>query len=1176
MIYDIFLKQVTATPHAIAIVNSHGQRFTYLETLHTIHQWANYLLQQDIHSGDCVAVLLDDEDRHFVIFAALDRINASYTPFDADIPPLQLDIDISTLQLKKFIIDNRLQEKYVIAPNIALSLSTEILQTIHSLPTIAPALEYQTNGFEKISYIVSSSGSTGNKKWIPLPGAGLLYWAGLEKKRNDTYPAPKVLSTRSPAYDARIAEYVITFSSGSTLYLLNRMQRKNMSSILSICEKESINKMLLIASQLSSDNAEKLVAKLTGYGLTDLMVTGDACTPQLKELCEHTKLRLWNAYGPTEAVFGISVLLVNGQPLLKTDSQLIVPIGKPEGEGVSYYIIDGKLYIESIYLTPGYLLQESNDTAFKWLDPNGNGQLKRLFDTGDSFSDQQGLLCYQGRHQYDTHSKVGGVKVTPFFLEQCLNDYKLQSANSLLQVAVVIKPYLKQNRPFAYIVVTPDFDPSAFRTYIKSRLELEKRPLIIKLDDLPRLSPSNKVDLRQLITREDPPSQFLFNDNQPEKLDIPADQKFHHALIIKKIWSEVFQLPQDQIDGKRDFDALGGDSGKLVEIGYKINQAIDPRYGYENLLRLQTITIDTIAASIDDFQHQPQNPEYIPLQRAFIKQLTETKRGRTPLFLLPALLGEGYFSYKHFGQRLIQIELSHYTVYGLSDPGIADEILLPETLEQATKRYIAAIQTMQPHGPYTIGGFSFGCTLAYEVVKLLQQQGEQVINLHLFDGFPPYFYQSLSNDAHLQHLESLLNFMMTRLNNSFYRESLQPIKLDRSVFQKLSKVEQVEQSFQLVAMQIQHAASRRTLLMAQRHLNFLLNAPKPSEKLAVRNIMLYLTKENQPYNEGIKQVFQISADSVDYRYCGWNRYFQNMILNDRRLECDHLGLLSKQPRTPQHTAESYWSIGGNWFMSSLQSEHFGPSSFYRLEPIDNRCTYQLSVFFLCYASAITLKQSLTELELDPTTDFFDKNVRRSEKNESSYSALANIFCTIPEEKRDAVKRLLKKRSFTQATPAHLPFRRQLMSPDDNKQQGQAHILIFREDDSLKRLGVLSKQHLLTLSFDYSLFPSALIAAAKKHLNLEPIEGITSSSLTFHYYSKLQASIDDIIQDSAYFLADFIAILKMNQIQTTAPNASKITALTTLSAIHPHFFKPKLTAANLETVIKRLISIPNST
>jgi thioesterase domain-containing protein len=54
-------------------------------------------------------------------------------------------------------------------------------------------------------------------------------------------------------------------------------------------------------------------------------------------------------------------------------------------------------------------------------------------------------------------------------------------------------------------------------------------------------------------------------------------------------------------------------------------------------------------------------------------------------------------------------------------------------------RYVQAIQTIQPQGPYFLGGWSLGGVIALEMAHQLQAGGHEVALLALFDSWaPPY------------------------------------------------------------------------------------------------------------------------------------------------------------------------------------------------------------------------------------------------------------------------------------------------------------------------------------------------------------------------------------------------------------------------------------------------------
>ena len=72
-------------------------------------------------------------------------------------------------------------------------------------------------------------------------------------------------------------------------------------------------------------------------------------------------------------------------------------------------------------------------------------------------------------------------------------------------------------------------------------------------------------------------------------------------------------------------------------------------------------------------------------------------------------------------------------VYGLQSRGLDGKQPFLETIEEMATYYLRAIRKFQPHGPYYLGGYCLGGTLAYEMAQQLREQGEQVNLLALFD-----------------------------------------------------------------------------------------------------------------------------------------------------------------------------------------------------------------------------------------------------------------------------------------------------------------------------------------------------------------------------------------------------------------------------------------------------------
>ncbi|MER3433037.1 MAG: hypothetical protein C4288_06295 [Leptolyngbya sp. ERB_1_1] len=90
---------------------------------------------------------------------------------------------------------------------------------------------------------------------------------------------------------------------------------------------------------------------------------------------------------------------------------------------------------------------------------------------------------------------------------------------------------------------------------------------------------------------------------------------------------------------------------------------------------------------------------------------------------------------------------SDRSFYGLQPLGLDGKIPPLNRIEAIAAYYIEAIQTLQPQGPYFLGGWSFGGVVAFEMAQQLTRSGQKVDLLAILDTPAPCkrpsFYQSL-------------------------------------------------------------------------------------------------------------------------------------------------------------------------------------------------------------------------------------------------------------------------------------------------------------------------------------------------------------------------------------------------------------------------------------------------
>ncbi|KAI5458582.1 putative NRPS-like enzyme [Mariannaea sp. PMI_226] len=176
-----------------------------------------------------------------------------------------------------------------------------------------------------------------------------------------------------------------------------------------------------------------------------------------------------------------------------------------------------------------------------------------------------------------------------------------------------------------------------------------------------------------------------------------------------------------------------------------LQKSIDIKIDIPVSVLLTEPTIGDMAKAIDSLLSKPvvYDP-IVPLQRNGTK---------TPLFCI----------HPGSGDVLVFIALAaHFStrpVYAIRTRGYNPNERLFTSIQETADTYAAHIRKTQPEGPYAIAGYSLGSTLAYEVGKVLEAQGQEVKFLASID-YPP----------HIRHYVQNLNWVDVLLHIAFFLE----------------------------------------------------------------------------------------------------------------------------------------------------------------------------------------------------------------------------------------------------------------------------------------------------------------------------------------------------------------------------------------------------------------------
>ncbi|WP_420718375.1 thioesterase domain-containing protein [Pyxidicoccus sp. MSG2] len=182
-------------------------------------------------------------------------------------------------------------------------------------------------------------------------------------------------------------------------------------------------------------------------------------------------------------------------------------------------------------------------------------------------------------------------------------------------------------------------------------------------------------------------------------------------LRLAAIWEELLKVPR--VGARDDFFDLGGHSLMATQVVARVHGTFGVELAVIDLF--EAPTLEALAARID--AGAPSQSALVPLRRG---------GPRTPFFCVHPV-GGGVLAYLELSRRMHPEQ----PFYGLQSPTGQES---HDTLEAMATRYVDAIQEVQPHGPYLLGGWSMGGRVAYEMARQLQQRGETVALLAIIDA----------------------------------------------------------------------------------------------------------------------------------------------------------------------------------------------------------------------------------------------------------------------------------------------------------------------------------------------------------------------------------------------------------------------------------------------------------
>jgi amino acid adenylation domain-containing protein len=753
-IQQLFEEQVARTPAAIALMFE-DQHLSYGQLNERANQLAHYLRNVGVSSEVLVGICVERSIEMVVGLLGILKAGGAYLPLDPEYPLERLIYIIEDTQVSVLITQQFLAEKLCFSQVNVVFLDQNSDQ-INCQSRDNPTCNSRSNN---LAYVTYTSGSTGKPKGVCTIHQGVVRLVK-SMDYNSLNSQETFLQFAPTSFDASTFEIWGSLLNGARLAIFPPGS-PSLDELGKAIRHYQVTVLWLTAGLFHLMVDEQLEDLML---LHQLFAGGDVLSVShvQKFLQEQGNCKLINGYGPTENTTFTCFYRIEDAKQLGNS----VPIGKPIAN-TQVYILDahlqllpigvpGELYIGGDGLAKGYLNRPELTQEKFILNPFSPEKSTYLYKTGDLTRYLiDGNIEFLGR--LDNQVKICGFRIELGEIENvlCCHPYIQQA------VVIAMEDSCSNKLLVAYVASNEkgELSISLLRDFLQKQLPAYMVPnKFVILESIP-LTQNGKVDRKSLpITGEE-----LLSSSEGV-LIMPRDTL---ELSLAQIWSGILNL--NTVGVTDNFFELGGHSLLAVSLMSQIRQQF--QINLPITILFQNPTIEHLARLLRSETNSIPWSVLVPIK---------THGNRSPLFCIHAG-GGNVLCYQHLAYAL-SVE---QPVYALQSFGLNPDNQPHTSIEQMATYYIQELQTVQPHGPYFLSGWSSGGLVAFEMAQQLSQQGEQIALLALIDSHP---YSLLASDINEYKSESdndkLIGLLMGDL------EYLQQLKFEDKLIHLVEQAKQ--------------------------------------------------------------------------------------------------------------------------------------------------------------------------------------------------------------------------------------------------------------------------------------------------------------------------------------------------------------------------------------------------
>ncbi|MEU3351792.1 Pls/PosA family non-ribosomal peptide synthetase [Streptomyces sp. NPDC037389] len=391
-----------------------GRRLGYAELDRRANRLAHLLRERGAGEGSRVGILLDRSTDGYAALLAVLKAGAAYVPLDPSFPADRLAFIVHDAELSDLVTTSSLAEKTrdLHCPVLELDRAEELLAR---RPDTRPGVRA---GPSSLCYVIYTSGTTGRPKGVAVSHASIVNFLRVVAPVYRVRPEDRVYQGLSLAFDFAVEEIWPTWLAGATLVAGPGDDRRAGEGLNDFLIEHGITVLCCVPTLLMTLEAEVPT-------LRSLLVSGEACPPDLVRRWWRPGRRILNAYGPTEATVTATCgelapdrPVTIGTPLPTYRVYVLDEKLRPVARGES-----GEICIGGPGIALGYV-NRPELTAERFVPnpvPEDRDRAPRVYRTGD-----RGRFIGAGELEYlgrtDTQVKIRGYRIELAEIETILRE----------------------------------------------------------------------------------------------------------------------------------------------------------------------------------------------------------------------------------------------------------------------------------------------------------------------------------------------------------------------------------------------------------------------------------------------------------------------------------------------------------------------------------------------------------------------------------------------------------------------------------------------------------------------------------------------------------------------------------------------------------------------------------